>query len=64
MTLDEKTGELAKRASDAYEIVSAARTAFNAVLKSGGTEAEAYFAANNTIQLWQKKIIGSAQREK
>lgn len=46
---------LEKKAKEAYEIVAAGRAAFRAVLDSGGTEAEAYFAANQAIQLWQRE---------
>ena len=48
MTIEEK-------AKEAYEIMFAGRMAFRAVLDSGGTEIEAYSAANKAIQLWQNK---------
>lgn len=44
-----------EKAKEVYEILAASRVAFRAVLASGGTENEAYLAANQAIQLWQNK---------
>lgn len=42
-------------ANKAWEIMLAGRAAFRAILNYGGSMEEAYFAANQAIQLWQKE---------